>query len=180
MKLLYDFLPILLFFIAYKFFGLYVATAVAIGAAFLQVSIHWLRFKRWDKMQVITLILIVVLGGATLLLRDEIFIKWKPTIINWLFALVFLGSQFIGDKPVIQRLIGQQIVLPAAIWQRLSLSWVIFFFLLGVVNLWVVYNFSTDAWVNFKLFGMLGLTVLFVIVQAIYLGRYMNETSKNK
>lgn len=178
MKLLYDFFPILLFFIAYKFFGLYVATAIAIAASFIQVSVHWLKHRQWDKMQLITLVLITVLGSATLLLQNEIFIKWKPTVINWLFAAAFLISQYVGKKSFTQRLMDAHVSLPANIWTRLNMSWIGFFVLLGGLNLWVVYNFSTDAWVNFKLFGMLGLTIVFVIVQAIYLSYYMKVTPK--
>lgn len=175
MKFLVDFFPILLFFIAYKLAGIYIATVVAIGAAFIQVIYTRLRYRKWDKMQVITFLLLVILGSATLFLHDELFIKWKPTVINWLFALFFLGSQLISKKPVIRELMQNQIELSPAIWQRLNTSWIIFFFLTGLANLYVVYHFDTDVWVNFKLFGILGLTVLFVILQAIYLAKHLKH-----
>ncbi len=172
MRLLFDFLPILLFFAAYKFAGIYTATVVAMAASALQVGFFWLKHRTVEKLHVITLILIVFLGGATLILHDPIFIKWKPTLVNWAFALVFLGSHFIGKQPILQRLMSKQIQLSQQIWNRLSLSWVCFFTLTGAINIYVAYAYDTDIWVNFKLFGMLGLTVLFIVIQAIVLARY--------
>jgi intracellular septation protein len=182
-KLLFDFFPVILFFAAYKLasdpadpqHGILVATAVAIVATAVQVGWTWWRQRRVERMHVITLALIVVLGGATLLLRDEIFIKWKPTAVNWLFALVFLASQYVGRAPIVRRLMEHAITVPDPVWARLNLSWVAFFLVLGLANLYVVYNFDTDAWVNFKLFGMLGLTVLFVLGQGLYLSRHMPD-----
>lgn len=173
MKLLVDFFPIFLFFIAYKLAGIYIATGVAILASFIQVAYEWLRHKRCDSMQIMTFLLILFLGGATLFLHNELFIKWKPTVINWLFGAVFLGSQFIGKQPFIQTLMKNQIALPPAIWQRLNFSWVLFFFFSGVANLYVVYHFDTNTWVDFKLFGLMGLTVVFVLLQAVYLARHV-------
>lgn len=178
MKLFLDFLPVILFFVAYKMHddphrGMLVATAVIIVATAVQVAITWLRNRKVERMPLVTLALVVVFGGATLLLEDEIFIKWKPTVVNWLFALAFLGSQFIGGKNLVQRMMEGSVKLPTAIWNRLNLGWVGFFLAMGVVNLWVVYNFDTDTWVNFKLFGLLGLTVLFVVAQGLYLMRHV-------
>ena len=173
MKLLFDFFPIMLFFLAYKFFGIYIATAAAILASIGQVSGFWLKNRRLEKMHVITLVLIVVLGGATLLLHNEMYIKWKPTAINWVFALVFLLSQWFAKKPLIQSMMETNINLPALIWKRLNLCWVVFFIAVGAANIYVAYHFDTNTWVNFKLFGVLGLTVLFVIIQAIYLTRHI-------
>ncbi len=172
MKLLADFFPILLFFVAYKFFGIYIATVVAIGVAFLQLAYTGLRYRRLETMQVVTLVLLVVLGGATLWLHDDMFIKWKPTVINWLFGAAFLASEFVGKQPIIQRMMGGHVELPKAIWTKLNLSWVFFFTAMGFINLYVIYHFSTDIWVDFKLFGMLGLTILFVILQALYLAKH--------
>lgn len=175
MKFFLDFFPILLFFIAYKAYDIYVATAVAIVASLAQVGYIWLKERRVENMHLITLAIIVVFGGATLLLEDEMFIKWKPTVVNWLFAGAFLASQFIGKKTVVERLMGANIQLPALLWVRLNLSWVGFFAALGVVNLYVVYNFDTDTWVNFKLFGMMGLTLLFVLAQGVFLMKHIKE-----
>jgi len=180
MKLLFDFFPIILFFAAYKLQGIYVATLVAIVATFVQVGWLWLRHRRVETMHLVTLGLIVVFGGATLYLHDEQFIKWKPTVINWLFGLAFLASQFVGNKPFIQRMMGGNIELPPSVWARLNLSWALFFLFLGAANLFVVYAFDTDTWVNFKLFGMLGLTLAFVIVQAFFLSRYLPEPQSDK
>lgn len=175
MKLLFDFFPILLFFIAFKIFGIYYATGVAMAASLLQVFGYWLKHRRFETMHIITLIVVLLLGSATLFFHNALFIKWKPTAIYWAFALAFLGSQFIGNKPLIQRMMEEKLSLENSIWIRLNLSWVIFFAVMGVVNLIVAYNWSTNAWVNFKLFGTVGLTILFVIVQAIYMARHTKE-----
>lgn len=172
MKLLFDFFPIILFFIAAKVYDIYVATAVAIAASVIQVAYLYFRNGRVEKMHLITLAAIVILGGSTLLLQDEQFIKWKPSVVNWLFAVVFIGSQFIGDKPIIQRMMGNSFTLPNTMWTKLNLIWAAFFIFLGLINLYVAYNFDTDTWVDFKLFGMLGLTLVFIILQTIYISRH--------
>jgi intracellular septation protein len=179
MKLLFEFLPILLFFIAYKAYDLYVATAVAIIASALQVSWLWLRHHRLERMPLITLGLLIVLGGATLLLGNETYIKWKPTVVNWLFAVMFLGSQFLGSKTFLERMMGGSMELPKAVWSRLNLAWASFFLAMGIANLLVAFNFDTNTWVNFKLFGMLGLTLAFVLGQALYMARYMRNAPES-
>ncbi len=146
----------------------------------MQVGGYWLKHRSFEKMHLVTLALIVVFGGATILLQDELFIKWKPTILDWLFALVFLGSQYIGEKNLVRRMMEANVQLPEPIWNRLNFAWVIFFTAMGFLNLYVVYNFNTDIWVNFKLFGMMGLTLAFVIAQAFYLGRYMEEPTNEE
>ena len=183
MKFLFDFFPILLFFIAYKMYDMFVATAVIIVASAVQVSFYWYKHRKFEKMHVITLLLVVVLGGATIILQDENFIKWKPSIVNWLFAIAFLGSHFIGEKTVIERMLDSNINLPAVIWKRLNLSWVIFFIAMGALNVYIAFYYAldlshearNDIWVNFKLFGMMGLTLAFTIAQAFYLARHMQE-----
>ena len=177
MNFLIDFLPIVVFFIVYKFYGIYAVTCAAIVLSFIQVISFRLKHKHFESMQLITLALIAVLGGATLYLHDETFIKWKPTAINWLFALAFFLSQFIGKQPLIERMMAKNIHLPKPIWTKLNLSWVVFFIVMGIANLYVVYHFDTNTWVNFKLFGMLGLTLLFVIIQAFYLMRHSKDLS---
>ncbi len=179
MKLLFDFFPILLFFIAYKVYGIYAATAVAIGASFIQVAAFWLRHRRFENMHLVTLGLIAVLGGATLWLQDETFIKWKPTVVNWLFGVVFLASRFIGSQPIVKRMMGSALELPDGVWQRLNSAWALFFISMGFVNLYVMYNFNTEIWVNFKLFGLMGLTLAFVIGQAFFLARYMKPETES-
>ncbi|WP_321283817.1 septation protein A [uncultured Vibrio sp.] len=180
MKFFIDFFPVLLFFLAYKLVDIYVATAVAIGATFLQIGYTWWKTKKLVPMQLITLAVIVVFGGMTLYLRDEQFIKWKPTVINWLFAVVFFLSQFIGKRTAIERMLGTSIVLPQPVWHRLNGGWTLFFLFLGTANLYVMRYFDSNTWVNFKLFGMLGLTLVFVILQSIYLARYVQDTDGEK
>jgi intracellular septation protein len=176
MKFLFDFLPILFFFLAYKFFDIYMATAVAIASTFAQVAVIWYNTRKFAKMQLITLAILIVFGGLTLYLKDETFIKWKPTVVNWLFAAAFLATQFIGEKTAIERMMSSALTLPQQIWRRLNFGWVLFFFALGCANLYVMNHFDTATWVNFKLFGMLGLTVAFIILQSLYLSRYMDRS----
>lgn len=173
MKLLFDFLPILLFFIAYKMSDIYVATGVLIVATLGQTGWIWLRQRRIEKLPLFTAGLVLVLGGATLLLQDPLFVKWKPTVVNWLFAVAFLGSHFIGQKTLLERMMGGQLELPASVWVKLTFAWAIFFFAMGVANLYVAFTFDENTWVNFKLFGMLGLTLVFVLAQAAYLSRHL-------
>ena len=183
MKFLFDFFPIALFFITFKFYddpqeGVLAATAVAIVATILQVFMFWLKNKRVEKMHIITLVLISVLGGATLILKDPVFIKWKPTGVNWMFAIAFLGSQFFGEKPFVKRMMAHAVELPEAVWMKLNIAWVVFFTAMGFANLYVAFNFDLSTWVDFKTYGMLGLTVLFVILQAIFLAKHMPENNE--
>ena len=175
MKIFYDFLPIAVFFIIYKLYGIYPATASAIVISILQVAFYWLKHRRFDMMQVVTFFVIVIFGGATLILHNDMFIKWKPTILNWLFALVFWGSHLFGEKTVLRRLLEDKIKLADRIWLRLNYLWISYFLIMGTLNLIVVYHFSTDVWVNFKLFGMLGLTLVFALLQGIYLSKHMEN-----
>lgn len=174
-KLLFDLLPVILFFIAFKVADIYVATGVAITASIAQIV--WLKFIRKhpvEVMQWVGLAIIVVFGGLTLLLRDEDFIKWKPTILYWSFAAAILLTSLFGKNPV-RHMMGQQLSLPDPVWKTLNHLWLAFFLLMGVLNLLVANHFPTDTWVSFKLFGTTGLTLLFVIGQAFYLGRHIKE-----
>ena len=180
MKFLSDFFPILLFFIAYKLEGIYTATAVAIIASALQVAYFQIRYKKVEKMQWVTLLLLIFFGGLTLAFRDPDFIKWKPTVVNWLFAAAFLGSQFIGEKNLLQRMMDQAVSVPPLIWQRLNYIWISFFIGIGLLNLYVAFNFSEDTWVDFKLFGMLGITFVFIILQGFYIARHVSDVDKPK
>jgi intracellular septation protein len=177
MKFLADFFPVLLFFVVYQAYDIYVATGVAIAASALQTGYSWLRFRRVEKMPLITFGLLTIFGGLTLALRDPVFIKWKPTVVNWLFCIFFFGSQFIGNKNIVTRMMEHAVSLPDKIWTRINLAWVVFFFVAGLLNIYVAYSFSEQTWVNFKLFGMLGLTLIFVLLQAFYMARYV-ETPK--
>src|SRR5450631_1427961 len=153
MHFLADYFPLLLFFVAFKIWGIYVATGVAMAASVAQIAwFHWRRGKvatvHWVSLAIIT-----VFGGATLLLHDETFIKWKPTVLYWLFAAVLLCADLLFKRNLIRAMMQAQIALPDPVWTRLNLSWAAFFTLMGAANLYVAFNFSTDNWVNFKLFG---------------------------
>jgi len=180
MKLLLDFLPIIIFFVVYKASGdIILATAVLIPATLLQMLYTWIRTHRIEKMQLVTLVLVVLLGGATIIFQDKTFIQWKPTVVNWLFGAVFLGSHFIGQKTVVQRLMDANIALPPQAWRNLNIAWVLFFISMGIVNLVVAYTMSEEAWVSFKLFGMLGLTFVFILAQGLYMSKHIqNDTQK--
>jgi intracellular septation protein len=175
MKFLFDLFPVVLFFAAFKLFDIYVATAVAIAATFLQIG--WLKWRRRkvDTMMWVTLVIIVVFGGATLALHDETFIKWKPTVLYWLFAVALAAAELAFRKNLIRAALGEQLSLPDRVWARLNWSWAGFFALMGAANLYVAFNFSTDTWVNFKLFGGMGLMLAFVLAQALFLARHVQE-----
>lgn len=199
MKFLIDIFPIILFFVTFKFYpvffptesklclmdfciaggetgAIYAATLVAIITGILQVLYEWFSRGKVETMLLITLAMIIILGSATLAFQNELFIKWKPTLVNWAFGFVFLGSHYIGEKNLIRRMMEGKIRLTdERIWDKLNLTWAIFFIVLGLINLYVAYFFSTEIWVNFKLFGLLGLTFAFVIGQAFYLSRYIIE-----
>ena len=204
MKLFFDFLPIILFFGTFKYaesnkewaaefatrhLGAVVAggsvgtaqapvllaTVVVIVATLAQVL--WLKSRRRkvDAMLWVSLVLVVVLGGATIYFQSEIFIKWKPSVLYWAMGLALALAPLLAGKNLLQLLLREQLQLPEPIWQRLNLAWVAFFALMGVLNLWVAYRFSTDAWVNFKLFGSLGLMLVFTIAQGLVLSRYLDQ-----
>ena len=209
MKLLLDFLPILLFFATFKYaeghkdwsagfatehLGFLVAggqvgsteapvmlaTVVVVLASLLQVSWLKARGKQVDLMLWISLALVVVLGGLTVWLHSETFIKWKPTGLYWAMALSFLVSQWLFGRNLLKLMLGQQLQLPEPVWLRLSLAWVGFFVGMGLLNLWVAFNFSTDTWVNFKLFGGIGLMLLFTLAQGLYIGRHLPDEVPDK
>lgn len=198
MKFLFDFFPIILFFVAYKVAGsnpeqaaalaasigyvadpkqlpILIATAVAILATFMQIGCMLLRGHKVDKMLWASLVIIVVFGGASLAFHDDTFIKWKPTVLYWLFAAVLLASALLFKKNLIRAMMQHQISMPDAAWARLNLSWIGFFALMGVLNLYIAFNFSNDVWVNFKLFGGLGLMLAFVVVQSVMLSKYIEK-----
>jgi intracellular septation protein len=174
MKFLFDLFPVLLFFIAFKLADIYVATGVAIAATFVQVGWLRLRGKRVEPMLWASLGIIVVFGGATLLLQDETFIKWKPTVLYWLLGGVLAAAAVFG-RNLVRSMLSHQVQLPDPVWARLNWSWVGFFAFMGGLNLYVAYNYSTDLWVNFKLFGGMGLMLAFVVIQALFLARHVED-----
>jgi intracellular septation protein len=204
MKLLADFLPIILFFAAFKLAGsdkdaaaafasehfgflvsggvvgageapVLLATLVVIVATLVQVLLLKLRGKKVDTMLWVSLVLVMVLGGLTIWFHSETFIKWKPTLLYWVMAGTFVLGPLLFGKNLLRLLLGEQLQLPEPIWQRLNWAWVIFFSAMGALNLWVAYTFSTDTWVNFKLFGSIGLMIVFTLAQGFYLSRYLPD-----
>ena len=213
MKFLLDFFPVVLFFIAYKFFGdippqliepvnslpfvsidpsepkdgIYFATLVIILATIVQNIGHLLIFKKVEKMHIISLGILLIFGSMTLAFKDPLFIKWKVSIFNWVFASVIFGSQYIGKKTLIERMMAHALDVPKKIWTQVNFSWGVFFALVGIVNIYVAYNYSEEFWVDFKLFGVLGMTFIFMIAQGIYLAKHAiteeessNEKNTNK
>ncbi len=178
MKQLLEFIPILLFFAAYKRYDIYIATAVVIVATIIQVAIAWFKYRKVETMQWITLGLVIVFGGATIILHDEQYLKWKFSIIEWLFGLAFLSSHFIGKKTFIERMMSSNLSLPAHIWQRLNFSWASFFISVGFINVYVMYNYNTDDWVTFKTFIAPALMVVFMVVQMSLLYKYIPDTKE--
>ena len=179
-KFLFDLFPLILFFAAYKFYGLYVATGVAMVASVGQILWIKLRGNPIEGTHWINLVVIIVFGGATLWLQNEAFIKWKPTVLYWLFGGVLLFSQLFLKRNLMQKLLGEKIKMPDAAWSRLNVSWASFFILAGALNLFVAFSglFSEDMWVNFKVFGLMGLLILFVIGQSIWLGKHIEHDQK--
>lgn len=175
MKFLFDLFPVILFFIAFKLADVYVATLVTIIATAVQILIVWFRHRKVDTMLWVTLFLVLIFGGATLLFHDEAFIKWKPTILYWIFGVSLLLSAVIFKKNLIRSAMGQHISVNDKVWAILNFSWSIFFILMGVANYYVAARYSTDTWVNFKLFGSTGLTLAFVLVQSVWLSRHIQQ-----
>lgn len=180
MQLLFDFFPVIAFFIAYKLTDIYVATAVIIVAVLLQTIVQWVRYKKVSAMALISAALVLVFGGITLAIHDEMFIKWKVTVVNWLFASGFLLSHFVGERPVVQRMLEANVALERPLWLKLSWMWIAFFSVVGAINLYITYNFSTDVWAAFKLYGLIGLTLLFVVLQGAWLASKMPPDSSKQ
>ncbi|HTJ97768.1 MAG TPA: septation protein A [Rhodocyclaceae bacterium] len=177
MKIFFDLLPVILFFIAYKVSDIYVATAVVIAATFGQIAFVYWKHRKVDTMLWVSLGLVVVFGGATLILHDENFIKLKLTIFYWLFAVVLLGAQLFMGKNLIRSLLVAQadLKLPDNIWRLLNQLWIGFFAFMGGLNLYIANTYSTDTWVNFKMFGSMGLMVVFLIVQGVIISKHIQE-----
>lgn len=180
MKLLLDFFPILLFFVAYKLANIYVATAIAIAGSVLQLIYARIVLKRIEPMLWVSAGMVTVLGGLTLILRNPTFVMWKPTGLYWLMSLTLLISASVFKRNLVSSMMGKQVELPDAVWSRLNWAWVVFFACMGALNLAVAYNFSEATWVNFKLFGGLGLMLVFVFAQALFLSRYIQPENTDK
>jgi intracellular septation protein len=175
MKIFLDFFPIILFFVVFKAFGIFAATAVAIVATIGQIAWMWRKNGFVEPMQWVSLGVIVVFGGATLITQDETFIKWKPTVLYWLMGSALWIGHVVFKRNLLRQLMGTQLTLPDHAWRVLLHCWVVFFTGMGFLNLWVADNFDTDTWVSFKLFGGLGLMLVFVVLQGIYMSRFIQE-----
>ncbi|MFQ5659898.1 MAG: inner membrane-spanning protein YciB [Gammaproteobacteria bacterium] len=185
MKFLFDFFPALAFLIALfipenREDGIYLATIVIMFTSFLQVLISWLLTRRIEKQYLIIFLVVLVLGSATLLLHDERYIKWKPTLVFWFFSLICLGSEFIGKRNICQRTMGHLFNAPKNVWLRANFSLFIFFLLLGVSNLYVAYNFDTETWAFFKVFGIMGINFIYIFGLVIYMSPYMIKTEQSR
>ena len=178
MKMLFDLFPIVVFFAAYHASDIYVATAVAIAATFVQIGWVWFRHRKVDKLLWVSLVLITVFGGATLIFREKLFIQWKPTVLYWLFAVVLATAAAAFKKNLIRSIMEKQVSLPDDVWTRLLVGWIVFFVVMGALNLYVAFNFSEPAWVNFKMFGGPGLTLAFVLAQALMLSKHVQDKNE--
>ena len=196
MKLLFEMFPIILFFTMYKFGdkivakigveisqdeNIYIATAVAIAASIVQIIYAYIKNKKVEPPMIIGLAVIVIFGGATLIVHDEMFIKWKPTVLYWIFSFIMIIGRLIFKKNFIYELLHKQMEAPSNIWGKMNIMWIIFFAAIGGLNLYIVYNYSTDVWVNFKLFGILGCMILFLVIQALMIAPYLKtDSSENQ
>ncbi|MAL98667.1 MAG: septation protein A [Alteromonadaceae bacterium] len=176
MKQFLDFIPLIVFFAVYQYSGDMISATIAlIIVTTAQVAFMWLRFRKVEKVHLITLAAVVVFGGLTVLLNDNTFIMWKPTIVNWVLAAVLLGSHLLLGKNLIRKMLAANMKLPETVWARLNTAWVLFFVLTGALNLYIAFNFSQETWVNFKVFGLLLLTLGFAVAQILLLSRHLKE-----
>ena len=180
MQFLFDLFPVIAFFVAYKLWGIFVATAVLIVGVLAQTAVSWIRHRKVSPMLLTSAVLVLIFGGLTLWVRDPAFIKWKPSIVNWLFAAAFLVSQYLRGPTIIQRMLGENVTLEPADWRRLNLMWVGFFLVAGALNLYVAYRFDEATWVNFKLFGLMGLTLAFALLQGVWIARKTERTGSGQ
>ena len=204
MKFFIDFSTLILFYVAYQVYenipikiihsintwlhvalipgeksnAIYFAILIGIATAGLQALLHWVIDGKPKKSNLITLFAFLLFGGITIFLRDPVFIKWKPTLVNAIFAVIFLGSTMLGNKPLVQRIMGNSINASKEVWHRLTINWAVFFLIIAILNIIIAYNFSESSWVNFKLFGILGLTFGFLVIQAFYISKYSQTMIK--
>lgn len=179
MKQILDFIPLIIFFALYKMYDIYTATGALIVATLVQVAVTWVLYKKVEKMQVVTAALVAVFGGMTLFFHDDNFIKWKVTIVYVLFAAGLVISQWMG-KPLIKGMLGKEINLPDNIWRNINAAWVIFFAILAVLNVYIAYTLPLDVWVNFKVFGLLALTLIFTLVSGVYIYKHMPKETNSE
>ncbi|MDD1782687.1 septation protein A [Enterovibrio sp. ZSDZ35] len=179
MKQLLDFIPLIIFFALYKMYDIYTATGALIVATIIQVAVTWVLYRKVEKMQIITAVLVAVFGGMTLFFQDDNFIKWKVTIVYALFAGGLIVSQLIG-KPLIKGMLAKEINLPDAVWKNINNAWVVFFSVLAVLNIYVAYELPLDVWVNFKVFGLMALTLAYTLATGVYIYKHMPKETDSE
>lgn len=175
MKPFYDLIPAIVFYVIYQIWNIYWATGALIIITGLQLAYVWFRHKRVDKLLLIIFLLVFIFGGLTIILHDAEFLQWKVSVVNWLFGAAFLFSAWFTKKPIIQRFLEKSVELPKKVWHTLNYAWGIYFIVIGCVNLYVALTFSLNAWVDFKTFGLIGLTIVFIVGQSFYLHKYLKE-----
>lgn len=180
MKQLLDFLPLIVFFVVYKLYDIYAASGALIASTALALVFTWIKYRKVEKMTLITFVMVAVFGTLTLVFHDDLFIKWKVTVIYVLFSGALLVSQLILKKPLIQRMLGKELTLPDAVWGKLNIAWAIFFLLCGLANIYVAFWLPENVWVNFKVFGLTVLTLLFTLLSGVYIFRHMPEEEKEQ
>ncbi len=180
MKQFFEFIPLVIFFAIYKMVDIYAATASLMVTTGLMLAYNYFKNGKAEKMHIITFLMVLVFGSLTLILHDDVFIKWKVTVVYALFALALLVSQFIFKKPIIKQMLGKELSLPDNIWNNLNAAWALFFAGLGILNIYVAFNLPQDVWVNFKVFGLLGVTLAFTVLSGIYLYKYLPVTAEKE
>ncbi|TEW54398.1 septation protein A [Psychromonas sp. RZ22] len=179
MKQFFEFIPLIIFFIVYKMIDIYVATGSLIVTTGLLLAYNYLKHGKAEKMHIITFLMVLIFGTLTLVLHDDVFIKWKVTVIYALFSIALIVSQYAFHKPFIKQMLGKEISLPDNVWNRLNLAWAIFFMFLGLLNIYVAFSLTQDIWVDFKVFGLLGATLVFTVLSGLYIYKYLpNEDQK--
>ncbi|MBS0970129.1 septation protein A [Chimaeribacter arupi] len=179
MKQFLDFLPLVVFFVVYKLYDIYAASGALIAATALALVFTWVKYRKVEKMTLITFAMVAVFGTLTLVFHDDLFIKWKVTVIYGLFALALLISQWVLRKPLIQRMLGKELTLPDSVWNRLNSAWALFFLLCGLANIYVAFWLPQSVWVNFKVFGLTALTLVFTLLSGLYIYRHMPDDQKH-
>ncbi|MDU3075388.1 MAG: septation protein A [Mixta calida] len=178
MKQLLDFLPLVVFFVFYKLYDIYIASGALIAATGLALVASWVLYRKLEKMTIFTFVLVAVFGTLTLVFHNDEFIKWKVTVIYTLFAVALLFSQFFMEKPLIQSMLGKELQLPQHAWRKLNIAWALFFLACGLANIYVAFWMPQAFWVNFKVFGLTGLTLLFTLLSGVYIYRLMPQDQK--
>ncbi|RKQ38102.1 septation protein A [Enterobacter sp. R1(2018)] len=178
MKQFLDFLPLIVFFAFYKMYDIYAASGALIVATALALVYSWYRYRKLEKMTLITFVMVAVFGGLTLFFHNDEFIKWKVTVIYALFAIALLVSQLVMKKPLIQRMLGKEITLPEHVWAKLNVAWALFFIICGVANIYIAFWLPQNVWVNFKVFGLTAATLVFTLLSGVYIYRHMPQEEK--